>query len=134
MTRWIVYEARPATVHAQRIDALTGSITPLLNIPRGLQSELVVRSRQFHTVQNFLAAHDVTFAIVSTERREILWSDLRYCGPAELRSAAWASPIDIGASPVGCGLWVGGEFNPVQGTLGAPVVHIGQIVQRRGSS
>jgi membrane-bound metal-dependent hydrolase YbcI (DUF457 family) len=134
LTRWIVYEARTGTVHARRIDALTGVITPLLDAPRGLESEWVVRSRQFASVQNFLAGHDVTFAVVNPEGREILWSDLRYCGPVELRSAAWAAAISIAGSPIACGLWVGGEFDPLRGTLGRTIVHIGHIVQRRGSS
>jgi hypothetical protein len=134
LTRWIVYEARAATVHARRIDALTGVMTPLLDVPRGLQSEWVVRSRRFATVQNLLAGHDVTFAVVNPEGREILWSDLRYCGPVELRSAAWAPAISIAGSPIGCGLWVGGEFDPLRGTLGRTIVHIGHIVQRRGGS
>jgi membrane-bound metal-dependent hydrolase YbcI (DUF457 family) len=134
LARWIVYEARTGTVRARRIDALTGVITPLLDVPRGLESEWVVRSREFASVQNLLAGHDVTFAVVNPEGREILWSDLRYCGPVELRSAAWAAAISIAGSPIACGLWVGGEFDPLRGTLGRTIVHIGHIVQRRDSS
>jgi hypothetical protein len=110
---------------------VTGSVTPLIHLPRGVNDPLVVRSRELETVQNFLAAHGVTFAmVVRTERPQVLWSDLRYCGPLERRSAPWA-PTAPEHSPVSCALWFGGEFDSASGVATASMVYVGHLVQRR---
>jgi membrane-bound metal-dependent hydrolase YbcI (DUF457 family) len=137
LVRWITYETRGDVVEARRVDALTGTITPLVSIPRGLDDPLVVRSRELKTVQNFLAAHGVTFAIVigaGVDRRQVLWSDLRYCSPVDRRTASWPpwAPADLGSGlPVSCTLWFGGEFDPAAGRPAASIVHVGHLVQRR---
>ena len=132
LTRWITYETRVDAVDSRRVNAVTGTVTPLIHVPRGLDDPLVVRSRELETVRNFLAAHGVTFAIViGTERPLVLWSDLRYCGPLETRSAPWA-PIALGnGSPVSCALWFGGEFDSASGVPTATIVYVGHLVQRR---
>jgi membrane-bound metal-dependent hydrolase YbcI (DUF457 family) len=132
LTQWITYESKVDTVDSRRVNAVTGTVTPLVHVPRGLDDPLVVRSRGLATVRNFLAAHGVTFAIViGTERSLVLWSDLRYCGPLETRSAPWA-PIALGNdSPVSCTLWFGGEFDSASGVPTASIVYIGHLVQRR---
>ncbi len=137
LARWITYETRADVVDARRVDALTGTITPLVSVPRGLDDPLVARSRELKTVQNFLAVHGVTFAIVigaGAERRQVLWSDLRYCSPADQRTASWPpwAPADLGSGlPVSCTLWFGGEFDPATGRATASIVHVGHLVQRR---
>jgi membrane-bound metal-dependent hydrolase YbcI (DUF457 family) len=136
LTRWVTYEIRPDIVEARRVNALTGTGTPLIRVPRGLEDPLVVRSRELDTVRNFLAAHGVTFAIVigggGAERRLVLWSDLRYCGPPENRSSMPWTPADLGSGlPVSCALWFGGEFDPATGQPTAAVVYVGHFVQRR---
>jgi len=134
LTRWITYETRADAVDARRVDAWTGAVTPLVHLPRGLDDPLVARSRELDTVQNFLAAHGVTFATViadSAERRLVLWSDLRYCGPLKNRSAPW-TPITLGIGlPVSCALWFGGEFDPATNVPRAAIVYVGHLVQRR---
>ncbi len=131
LTRWITYETRVDGVDARRVNALTGAVTPLVHLPRGLDDPLVARSRELETVQNFLAAHGVTFATVIDERRLVLWSDLRYCGPLKNRSAPW-TPITLGSDlPVSCALWFGGEFDPATGVPRASLVYVGHLVQRR---
>jgi membrane-bound metal-dependent hydrolase YbcI (DUF457 family) len=131
LTRWITYAARAGAVDSHRVNAVTGRVTPLIHLPRGLDDPLVVRSRELETVRNFLAAHGVTFAIViRTERPQVLWSDLRYCGPLEMRSAPWA-PTAPGDSPVSCALWFGGEFDSASGVPTASIVYVGHLVQRR---
>ena len=132
LIRWITYETRAGAVDSRRVNAMTGTVTPLLHVPRGLDDPLVVRSRELETVQNFLAAHSVTFAIVvGTARPQVLWSDLRYCGPLESRSAPWA-PITLGSgSPVSCALWFGGEFDSAAGVPTEAIVYVGHLVQRR---
>jgi hypothetical protein len=133
LTRWVTYEATADVVETRRVDALTGTVTPLVHAVRALNDPLVVRSRELATVQNFLAAHAITFAIVigaGGEAVQVLWSDLRYCGPPVTDSAPWG-PVDLGnASPLSCALWFGGEFDR-SGRPTASVVHVGHLVQRR---
>jgi membrane-bound metal-dependent hydrolase YbcI (DUF457 family) len=135
LTRWITYEARADVVEARRVDAFDGNVTPLFRMPRGLEDPLVVRSRGLDTVRNFLASHGVTFAIViggSAERRLVLWSDLRYCGPPGDRSSMPWGPPDLGSGlPIACALWFGGEFDAATGRPTAAVVYVGHFVQRR---
>jgi membrane-bound metal-dependent hydrolase YbcI (DUF457 family) len=135
LTQWVTYRAGADIVAARRVSGVTVAATPLIHLTRGLDDPLVVRSREMVTVQNFLAAHGVTFAVVidgAAEGRQVLWSDLRYCGPPTTgrRAVPWA-PIDLGTgSPLSCTLWFGGEFDRA-GRPTASVVHIGQFVQRR---
>jgi membrane-bound metal-dependent hydrolase YbcI (DUF457 family) len=133
LTRWLVYAAGPDSVNARRVDPLTGTVTPLMDVARNVHDPLVERSLQFDTVQNFLAAHDVTFAVVTGDRstQQVLWSDLRYCGEPERHVPPWAPTSAGGSSPVSCGLWFGGEFEPGTGAPRAAIVHVGHIVQRR---
>lgn len=121
--RWTVYETRVDTVSAFRVNALTGAVTPLVHLPRGLGDPLVLRSRELGTVRNLTAAHQVTFATVtvaSPVRRDVLWSDLRYCRPSS-------------TSTVSCALWFGGEFDRAADAFTASVVRIGGFEQRRGA-
>jgi membrane-bound metal-dependent hydrolase YbcI (DUF457 family) len=133
LTRWITYETRATTVDARRVDAWTGASSPLLQVPRGLDNPLVARSRQFETVRNFVAAHGVTFATViggRSDAAQVLWSDLRYCGPRN-RSAPWAPmPLESGL-PFSCTLWFGGQFDPATDAPSVSIVYVGHFVQRR---
>ena len=134
LTRWITYETRATTVDARRVNAWTRTSEPLLHAPRGLDDPLIARSRKLETVQNFLAAHDVTFATVIAARAEemqVLWSDLRYCEPTRNRSVPWAPmPLESGL-PFSCTLWFGGQFDPATGAPRASLVYVGHFVQRR---
>ncbi|MEP6592314.1 MAG: metal-dependent hydrolase [Acidobacteriota bacterium] len=135
LTRWTVFEATRESATSRRVDAVTRLSVPGLAVRRGLDDRLVLRSRQIPAVRNFEAAHDITFAIVldaGADRPQVLWSDLRYCGPPPQlpRSAPW-SPADLGtASPLSCALWFGGEFDR-EGAATASIVRVGQLVQRR---
>jgi membrane-bound metal-dependent hydrolase YbcI (DUF457 family) len=133
LTRWITYETTNF-VEARRVNGLTGTVTPLMRVPRRMDDPLVQRSWELDTVSNFLAAHGVSFAIVidaGAEPRRVLWSDLRYCGPPENRVAPWAPMVLGSGSPVSCALWFGGEFDPATGVPIASIVYVGQLVQRR---
>jgi membrane-bound metal-dependent hydrolase YbcI (DUF457 family) len=117
---WTVYETRADTVSAYRVNALSGDVTPLVRLPRGLSDPLALRSQELGTVRNLRAAHDVTFATVTpagADRREVLWSDLRYCRPTS-------------ASTVSCALWFGGEFDPVADAFTVSIVRVYGFVQR----
>ena len=131
LTQWITYETRTDGVDSRRVNALTGTVTPLIHLSRGLADPLVVRSRELETVQNLLASHGVTFAmVIGTVQPQVLWSDLRYCGQPEARSALWAPTAPAG-SPVSCALWFGGEFDSASGVPTASIVYVGHLVQRR---
>ena len=131
LTQWITYETRMDAVDSRRVNGWTGTVTPLIHLPRGLNGPLVARSRDLETVQNFLAAHGVTFAsVIGADRPQVLWSDLRYCGPLKTRSAPWAPTAPAG-SPVSCALWFGGEFDSASGVPTASIVYVGHLVQRR---
>jgi membrane-bound metal-dependent hydrolase YbcI (DUF457 family) len=134
LTRWITYETRSTSVDARRVDAWTGASAPLLHVARSLDDLLVARSRELETVQNFVAAHGVSFATVIGERSEeiqVLWSDLRYCGSSSNRSVPWAPmPLQSGL-PFSCTLWFGGQFDPATGAPRASIVYVGHFVQRR---
>jgi membrane-bound metal-dependent hydrolase YbcI (DUF457 family) len=131
LTRWIAYQTRVDEVGARRVNALTGTVTTVIDLPRGFDHPLVVRSRELETVRNFLAGHGVTFAaVIPGERPQVLWSDLRYCGPPENRSAPWAPTAFGSALPVSCALWFGGEFDSA-GVPRASIVYVGHLVQRR---
>jgi membrane-bound metal-dependent hydrolase YbcI (DUF457 family) len=132
LTRWITYETRAEAVDALRANTVTGTVTPLIHVLRRLNDPLVVRSRELEAVQNFLAAHGVTFAtVIGTERPQVLWSDLRYCGPPANRSAPWTPTALVSGSPVSCALWVGGEFDAASGAPVESIVYVGHFVQRR---
>jgi membrane-bound metal-dependent hydrolase YbcI (DUF457 family) len=121
LTRWTVYETRADTVSAYRVDALSGGVTPLVQLPRRLNDPLVVRSRELGPVRNLLASHGVTFATVSTasdDRSDVLWSDLRYCRPSS-------------GSTASCALWFGGEFDPRADAFTVSVVRAYGFVQHR---
>jgi membrane-bound metal-dependent hydrolase YbcI (DUF457 family) len=134
LTRWITYETRASTVDARRVNAWTGARALLLHAPRGLDDPLIARSRELETVQNFVAAHDVTFAtVIGTQSTEmqVLWSDLRYCGPSRNRSVPWAPmPLESGL-PFSCTLWFGGQVDPATNAPVAAIVYVGHFVQRR---
>jgi membrane-bound metal-dependent hydrolase YbcI (DUF457 family) len=95
LVRWSIYETRADVVEAWRVDAATEEVRLMRRVPRDLKDALVERSRAFETVQNFLAVHDVTFAVVSASDAAgpaagtvVAWSDLRYCDSAVAVSVA----------------------------------------------
>ena len=98
LTGWTVYEARVDTVSAYRVNALTGTVTPLVHLSRGLSDPLVLRSRELETVRNLVAVHGVTFATVTAAgpgRRDVL-----SVGPSVLpaRRAPHPSPARSGSA------------------------------------
>jgi membrane-bound metal-dependent hydrolase YbcI (DUF457 family) len=133
---WSIYETRPDTVEARRVDAVSGRVDPMMQVPRRLEDAAVERSRAFQTVRNFLDAHDVTFAVVTRRPgapEAVLWSDLRYCRPLTTMPASRWAPTSAGTSTVSCALWFGGEFDAA-GHPAAALVYVGHLVQRRAIS
>jgi membrane-bound metal-dependent hydrolase YbcI (DUF457 family) len=132
LTRWTAYDARADVVGARRVNAWTGSDLPLMTVRRSMDDPLVARSREFAAVRNFVAAHGVTFATVIDRGAEgtlVLWSDLRYCRPVDVRLPASAPLTLAGGSPVSCAFWFGGEFDTA-GVPTASVVYVGSVVRR----
>jgi membrane-bound metal-dependent hydrolase YbcI (DUF457 family) len=133
LTRWDMYDAHPDAVDAGRVDVMTGVVIPLMHMPRNLDHPLVKQSRQFETVRNLVERHDITFAVIiaGAPAPQVLWSDLRYCGPATAGFAPWSPTAPGGGLQVSCGLWFGGEFDPVTAMPQTAIVYVGRIVQRR---
>jgi membrane-bound metal-dependent hydrolase YbcI (DUF457 family) len=136
--RWSIYETRADVVEAWRVDAASGEVRLIMRVPRDLTDAVVERSREFETVRNFLAVHDVTFAVVSAAHTGpaagavVMWSDLRYCRPA-VRAGWGAAPGPGQASGVSCALWFGGEFDAA-GHPATAFVDIGRLVQSRSAA
>jgi hypothetical protein len=81
----------------------------------------VEASRGLDAVRNFLEVHEFAFPVVEPEgldRISVLWSDLRYCGPA-------ATP-----NLVSCVVWAGGVFD-LSGRALTQEVKVGRFVQTR---
>jgi inner membrane protein len=127
LTRWMRYRAQPETVEATAINVRDGTAAPIARFARNLGDPLAVQSRSLATVDNLLASHDITFALVRSRvdrGSDVFWSDLRYCTPA-----ARQRPVDE-ASDLVCGLWFGGEYDE-RARARAAVMEVGPIVQRR---
>jgi hypothetical protein len=71
-------------------------------------------------IRNFLAAHDFAFPSSNggLDRISVLWSDLRYCGPASTPNL------------VSCVVWAGGVFDR-SGRALTQEVKVGRLVQAR---
>lgn len=114
LTEWSVSDRTPQALRRWRVDA-RGTSALLFSIPLRADSPLVEASRSFDTVQNFLRAHELGFAVTTPleDGTQVLWSDIRYC-----------------SSSTECALWFGGEFardgRPVR-----QVVRVGQWKQTR---
>ena len=86
---WQVFDRTADEVRAWRADA-RGPVRLLLTIPRlpddADTRATIQRSRTWDTTQNFLRAHDFTFANVARDAASgdtrVMWSDIRYCATA----------------------------------------------------
>jgi hypothetical protein len=86
----------------------------LLEWPLLPDTGLVRTSRDLPSVQNFLRAHDLTFAVTlpdGGDGRLVLWSDIRFCWPATGGAARFGPTVISDTTPMACGLWVGAEFD-----------------------
>ena len=121
--RWTFFHAIGNAAERWDVDAFSGSAERVFRVDRGLARAAVAASRDLPPVRNLLASHEVTLARVRAApggRYQVLWSDLRYCGPA------------LAASEPVCGLWFGGEYEAGGRAIDA-VVHVGSLVQRRAA-
>jgi membrane-bound metal-dependent hydrolase YbcI (DUF457 family) len=111
LQRWLISPNRPATL----LFTWPVPATPI-------EPALVRASRELSTVRNFLAVHELGFAgqvdgshlatgpSAGTDEAGIpvLWSDLRFCGPAQRQDEI---VLSTRAGTVSCGLWFGGSFD-----------------------
>ena len=114
LTAWDVSDRTPVALRKWRVNAM-GSPALLFSIPSRSDSPLVVASRSFDTVQNFLRVHDLGFAVTTPldAGTQVLWSDIRYC-----------------CSATECALWFGGVFDR-DGRPVTQVVRVGAWQQTR---
>jgi membrane-bound metal-dependent hydrolase YbcI (DUF457 family) len=121
LTRWHVFERTGTAITHRAIDARGREPALILSVPLQQDSAIVAASRSLDTVRNFLAVHDLGFAVrrrVDGGRRAVLWSDIRFC-------RASATPDDVE-----CTLWFGGIFS-ADGRPISQQVRVGAWVQSR---
>jgi hypothetical protein len=130
LTEWYVFERTADVVRASTISSVGGTPIVYLVQPLAPDSTVVGASRSLDDVRNFLAVHEFAFATETSDeddRIAVLWSDLRYCGPAAADPARLATSSRASAR---CGVWVGGMFDR-SGRAITQEVRIGRVVQRR---
>jgi membrane-bound metal-dependent hydrolase YbcI (DUF457 family) len=121
-TKWNVFEKDANALRTWQVDGWTGTRELLLSWPLRPDPALVDASRSLNTVRNFVSVHDLTFAVerrAEDGRREVLWSDVRYC---------WQTVP--GTEKINCGLWFGGTFD-AEGRALRQVVLVGGWTQTR---
>ena len=128
LTAWNVFDRTPLALRTWRVDALGDRATLLHTYPLRTDAPIVEASKSLDTVRNFLATHQLGFAIATTlENGEtrVLWSDIRYCTG---RSDVSTGSSD--AAPVTCALWFGGTFDR-EGRPLRQIVRVGAWLQTR---
>ena len=122
LDEWYIFDRTPSAVRQWKVSSRRRQPTLLLSWPLQPESPLIARSRSLDTVRNFLQVHELGFGWerpLDADRRAGLWSDVRYCRPAE-------GTLD----PIACGLWFGGIFGP-DGRVITQQVQVGSWVQSR---
>lgn len=123
LSGWHVFDRSRHSVRQWRFDAFEGAPVLVLEHEVKEESRLEARSRALDAVNNFLRVHELSFATeraTAPGRLQVLWSDVRYCGP------------DLShAGGIECGLWVGGEFTTRSGEWVQQQVQLGSWVQSR---
>jgi membrane-bound metal-dependent hydrolase YbcI (DUF457 family) len=121
LVEWTVYRRSADTVRSVRISSSGAPTVVVMSTPVPSGSALVEASRGLDTVRNFLEVHEFAFPVVEPEgldRISVLWSDLRYCGPASAPNL------------VSCVVWAGGVFDR-SGRALTQEVKVGRLVQTR---
>ena len=121
LAEWTVYRRSADTVRSVRINSSGAPAVVVMSQVVESASPFVGPSRELETVRNFLASHDFAFPVVEPEgldRVSVLWSDLRYCGPASTPNL------------VSCVVWAGGVFDR-SGRALTQEVKVGRFVQTR---
>ena len=119
---WNVFVKDPDALRVWRVRATSGTVAALRDQPIEAASPLVNASRSLDTVRNFLSVHDFGFALEFPKepgRREVLWSDVRYCREDRPASAR-----------ADCALWFGGEFEQGGRAL-RQETYVGDWIQQR---
>ena len=121
LAEWTVYRRSADAVRSIRISSSGAPTVVVMSQAVESASPFVGPSHELETVRNFLAVHDFAFPVVEPEgldRISVLWSDLRYCGPASTPNV------------VSCAVWAGGVFDR-SGRALTQEVKVGRLVQTR---
>ena len=125
LTDWFVFERSRDLVRSSAISSRGGPPVVLMTHAIVPDTGFVRASRALDDVRNFLSVHDFAFPDETHDaagRVSVLWSDIRYCWPAEA-GARWGPATH-------CGVHVGGLFDAA-GTPIVQVLRIGTFVLRR---
>lgn len=122
LREWVYLERREGALQAWLVDGWRKQASLQLSWPVLDESPAVAASRRLDTVRNFLAVHELTFAVEELDAsggRAVWWSDLRYC---------WKPAV--GDSRIDCGLWFGGVFDREERAV-RQAVRLGSWTQTR---
>jgi membrane-bound metal-dependent hydrolase YbcI (DUF457 family) len=115
LREWYVQDRTGDRVRVWRTNAGSREATLILSWPVAEETSLVSASRSLGTVRNFLAVHQLGFAVtipLPENRAWVLWSDIRYCWDPSGEAAPQLAPrITEGSRELACALWFGGEFD-----------------------
>jgi hypothetical protein len=116
LTEWSVCDRTAVALRCRGIDVAGHTPVLLVSQPVHPEPPLVRSSRSLSTVRNFLAVHDLTFAVERPSPHgqvAVLWSDIRFCWPAR-----------TGLDSAECFVWFGGVFG-ADGRAVAEEVRVG---------
>lgn len=111
---WDIFDSDARGVRAWHARAGGGPPTLVMEWPAAADSLAVAASQRLPSVQNFLRAHDITFAVTlpsASGGQLVLWSDLRFCWNEAGNSTRTPPIVTSGSRRLACGLWVGGELD-----------------------
>lgn len=115
LREWHVLDRAGNRLRVWRANASSREATLMLSWPVAAETSLVSASRSLDTVRNFLAVHQLGFAVTiprPENRLWVLWSDIRYCWDPGAEAALQMEPkIAEGSQHLACALWFGGEFD-----------------------
>jgi len=114
LREWRIFDRTESQVRSWLAVSGAGPPLLLLDWPVVADSELVKTSRGLSSVQNFLRAHDMAFAVTLPDTGKghlVLWSDIRFCWSAAGETGRTEPTIVSGTRRISCALWVGGAFD-----------------------
>jgi membrane-bound metal-dependent hydrolase YbcI (DUF457 family) len=115
LREWHILDRMGDHVRVWRASAASGEASLILSWRVEADTRLVSASRSLDTVRNFLAVHQLGFAVTIPQpdnRAWVLWSDIRYCWNPDAEGAPQMEPrITEASQHLACALWFGGEFD-----------------------
>ena len=113
LVEWEIFDRTDSRLRLWRV-APAAPPALLLEWPLLPETSLIRTSRELSSVQNFLRAHDLAFAVTLPDAgngRLVLWSDIRFCRRTTGGAARFEPTLISHSVRMSCRLWVGAEFD-----------------------